>query len=269
MKRISMFTIVMLMLVPSVSKARSRYYGISFRFRIRHSPYAFSHKHPSGLIDGDLQYSPYAFSREYPSGLIPYWFRYSPYAFSNKHPSGLISDYGAYYYLPYGYYPYAYRYKYFGPVDCNPHSYSTSGYKHANLSNRTRNSYEEKLKAQRYRTNIAGEPGGKEIIYNYLKSKNINDFEVDRIFSVDNKTVSVNFVFRDKNLIIKYWNPEQVQALIQQPGYKRNFYEKYEQNWRDFSQKYKQAGGKIYQIEAANGKEILSKLLLCPELSEG
>lgn len=269
MKRISVLTIVMLTLAASISKARSRYYGVPFRFRTRYSPYAFSHKYPSGLIDGELQYSPYAFSREYPSGLIPYWFRYSPYAFNHKHPSGLISDYWAYYYWPYGYYPYAYRYRYLGPADCNPHSYSTSGYKHANSSNRARNSYEEKLRARRYRTNMAREPGGKEIIYNYLKSKNINDFEVDRIFSVNNKTVSVNFVFRDKNLIIKYWNPEQIRSLLQQPGYKRNFYEKYEQNWRDFSQKYKQAGGKIYQIEAATEKEILSKLSLCPELSAG
>jgi len=258
----------MLMLVPSISKARSRYYGISVRFRTRHSPYAFSHKHPSGLIDGDLQYSPYAVGY-YPGGLAPYRLRYSPYAFSNKHPSGLISDYGYYYYLPYGYYPYAYRYKNSGPADCNPHSSGTPGYKHANPSKGTRNSYEEELRAHRNRINIVRQNDGKEIIYNYLKNKNIDDFKVDRIFSVDNKTVSVNFVFRDKNLIIKYWNPEQIQALLQQPGYKRNFYEKYEQNWRDFSQKYKQAGGKIYQIEAANGKEILSKLSLCPELSEG
>ena len=276
MKRISMFTIVMLMLVPSLSHAR--YYGISVCFRTRHSPYAFSHKHPSGLIDGELQYSPYAVGY-YPGGLIPYWLRYSPYAFSHKHPSGLISDYGPYYYLPYGYYPYAYRYKYLGPVDCNPHSYSTSGYKHANLSNGTRNSYEEKLRAQsdrtrrlrdyRNRINMIREKDGKEIIYNHLKSKNIDDFEVDRIFSVDNETVSVNFVFRDKNLIIKYWNPEQIQALLQQPGYKRNFYEKYEQTWKDLYEKYKQAGVKVYHIESASKEEILNKLSLCHELNEG
>jgi len=268
MKRISVFTIVMLMLVPGISKARTRYYGISVRFRTRHSPYAFSHKHPSGLIDGDLQYSPYAVGH-YPGGLAPYWLRYSPYAFSNKHPSGLISDHGYYYYLPYGYYPYVYRYRYPGPVDCNPHSYSTSDYEHANPSNGTRNSHEEKLRAHRNRINMVRQNDGKEIIYNYLKNKNIDEFQVDRIFSVDNKTVSVNFVFRDKNLIIKYWNPEQLQALLQQPGYKRNFYEKYEQTWMDLYEKHKQAGGKVYHIASANREEILNKLSLCSELNEG
>lgn len=243
MKRISIFSITVLMLVPSISNARSRYYGISFRFRTRYSPYAFSHKHPTGLISGELQYSPYA-AGYYRSGLVPYWFRYSPYAFSHKHPSGLISDYGSYYYFPYG--------------------YGNSHYPAVRKSN-----YEERVNPYRNRTNIVRGTDGKEIIYNYLKSKNIDGFEVDRIFKVDNKTVSVNFVLRDKNLIIKYWNPEHIQALIQQPGYRRNYYEKYDQHWKDFSQKYQQAGGKVYQIEAADGKEILSKLSLCPGLSKG
>jgi len=250
MKRISAFTIIVLMLLPSISNARLRYYGVSSRFRTRYSPYAFSHKHPTGLISGELQYSPYAFS-SHSSGLIPYWFRYSPYAFSHKHPSGLISDYGSYFYSPYGYYPYAQSYRYSGLVDCDTHH------------------YEKRINPHRNRTNIDRETDGKEIIYNYLKNKNINGFQVDRIFKVDNKTVSVNFVLRDKNLIIKYWDPEHVKTLIQQPGYRRNYYEKYEQDWKDLAQKHQQAGGKIYQIETANAKEILSRLSLCPELSEG
>lgn len=277
MKRISMFTIAVLMLVPSVSNAR--YYGVSFRFRTRYSPYAFSYKYPVGLISGELQYSPYA-AGYHRSGLVPYWFRYSPYAFSHKHPSGLISNHGSYYYLPYGCYPYAHGYRYSGLVDCDTHhNCNNCSYGKAGCPAETKNNYEKRLNSQKYRTrrltnygnrtNMVRETDGKEIIYNYLKSKNIDDFEVDRIFRANNKIVSVNFVLRDKNLIIKYWNPEQTQVLNQQSGHRRNYYEKYEQNWRNFSQKYKQTGGKVYQITSANGKEILSKLLLCLELNEG
>jgi len=259
MKRISVFTVIVLALVPSIATAH--YYPVSFR--TRYSPYAFSYKYPSGLIDGELRYSPYAVGY-YPGGLIPYWFRYSPYAFSHKYPSGLISNYGSYFYFPYSY-------RYFGLVDFR--------YESSDCPIESKDNYEKRLNSQRYktarltnyenRTNIVGETDGKEIISNYLKSKNINDFEVDRIFSANNKTVSVNFVLRDKNLIIKYWNPEEIQALLQQPGYKRNFYEKYEQAWKDLCEKYKQAGEKVYHISSANKNEILSKLSLCPELSEG
>ena len=262
MKRISVFTLAVLMLVPGTSHARSRYYGISVRFRTRYSPYAFSHKYTSGLISGELQYSPYAVGY-YPAGLIPYWFRYSPYAFSHKHPSGLISDYGSYFYFPYSY-------SYSGLVDCdNNHNLNDYGYGNYNHPAERKSNYEKGLSSQIYRANVDRETDGKEIIYNYLKSKNVDAFEVDRVLKIENKTVSVSFVLRDKNLIIKYWNPEEIQVLLQQPGYRRSYYEKYEQNWKDFSQKYQQAGGKIYQIEAANGEEILSKLSLCPELSAG
>lgn len=267
MKRISVFTLAVLMLVSSISHAR--YFGISVRFRTRYSPYAFSHKYTTGLISGELRYSPYAVGY-YPAGLIPYWFRYSPYAFSHKHPSGLISDYGSYYYFPYDYYPYAHSYRYLDLVDCdNHHNRNDYGYGSDNHPAERKSNYEKRLSSQIYRTNVVRETDGKEIIYNYLKSKNIDAFEVDRVLKIENKTVSVNFVLRDKNLIIKYWNPEEIQALLQQPGYRRAYYEKYEQNWKDFSQKYQQAGGKIYQIETANSEEILGRLSLCPELSEG
>lgn len=262
MKRISVFTLAVLMLVPSISHARSRYYGISACFRTRYSPYAFSHEYTLGLISGELEYSPYAVGY-YPAGLIPYWFRYSPYAFSNKHPSGLISDYGSYYYFPYSY-------RCLGLVDCDNHNNCNDcGYENSNYPTERKSNCEKRLNSQRYGTNVVRETDGKEIIYNYLKSKKIGVFEVDRVLKVDNKTVSVNFLLRDKNLLIKYWNPEEIQALLQQPGYRRAYYEKYAQSWKDFLQKYQQAGGKIYQIEAANGEEILSKLSLCPELSEG
>lgn len=91
MKRISLLTIIVLTLLPTVSRAY--YYGsVSLRYPTRYSPHPFGYKYPSGLILRDLCYSLYAFSYHH-FGLIPDWVRCSPYAFSHKYPSGLVSDY--------------------------------------------------------------------------------------------------------------------------------------------------------------------------------
>ncbi len=298
MKRISLFTIVMLMVMPEVCRAylTIRYVGFeagsygSFRHRTRWSPYAFSHKR-SGLVSGDLHYSPYAFSHKNPSGLVDRDFHYSPYAFSHKNPSGLIHENA-------GYSPYAFSYKHSGLVAetgyracyrtcCAPvmvvhsvHNWPCAvSRKHSESSGRTKNSYEEKLMARRERIkkardsrkqiNMAKENDGKEIIYRYLKSKNINDFEMNGLLKINNKTVNVNFLLRDKNIIITYWDLDEVQSLLQQPGYRRNYYERHERQWKNLCTKYIETGGKVYPITSADAKEILAKLMLCPELNDG
>jgi len=295
MKRISMSTIVLLMLVSSATTARS--YRVPDRFRVRSSPYAFSYKHPSGLISGVLEYSPYAFSHKYPSGLVhyhlryspyalsrenpsglvPYYFRYSPYAFSHKHPSGLVSDYC--YYYPYDYCFRTDNCKNSDLVDCNtnccPHVYS---HNNPDGPNYTKNYYRENTNAQRQKAKRATVYGNKikairkkdgmHIIYSYLKN-NIDDFEMNRLFKVNSKTVSVNFIFKDKNIIIKYWDPEEIRSLLQQSGYKKTYYEQYREQWKDFRQKHEEKGGKIYQIDSADKQEILNKLSLYHELIEG
>ena len=105
MKRISLFAIVMLTIVPGLTKARFYDYS-SVRYRTRWSPYAFSNK-SSGLISGHYSYSPYAFTHK-SNGLIHRDVRYSPYAFSHK-SSGLIRD-------NVGYSPYAFNYKHSGLI---------------------------------------------------------------------------------------------------------------------------------------------------------
>lgn len=290
MKRISLFAIVILTIAPGVTKAYIYDYGYSsFRHRTRWSPYAFSHKR-SGLVSGNLRYSPYAFSHKNPSGLVDRDVRYSPYAFSHKH-SGLIHENA-------GYSPYAFSYKHsglvaeagyracyrtcFAPVMVVHSVHNWPGAvsrKHSESSNQTKNSYEEKLMARRERIkqardsrkqiNMAKENDGKEIIHRYLKSKNINDFETTGLLKINNKTVNVNFLLRDKNIIITYWDLDEVQSLVQQPGYKRNYYERHEQQWKNLCTKYIQTGGKVYLITSADAKEILAKLMLCPELNDG
>ena len=289
MKRISLLAIVILTIAPRVAKAFFYdYHYSSVRYRTRWSPYAFNHKR-SGLVSGYLRYSPYAFSHKH-SGLVDNDVRYSPYAFSHKH-SGLIQGYG-------GYSPYAFSYKHPGLVAdtdywacyrtcCAPvtvvhsvHSWPCAlSYKNSESSDEDNDSYEEKLIAHRERIkrlidsrkqiNMAKGTDGKEIIYKYLKSKNIDDFEMTGLLKINNKTVNVNFLLRDKNIMITYWDLDEVRSLLEQPGYKRNYYEKHEQEWRNLCTKYIQTGGIVYPITSADEDEILAKLTLCSELNDG
>jgi len=155
----------------------------------------------------------------------------------------------------------------------------TVGRKYSESYNQTKNSYEEKLVSRRERIkqardfrkqiNMSKKNDGKEIIHRYLKSKNINDFETTGILKINNKTVNINFLLRDKNIMITYWDLDEVQSLLQQPGYRRNYYEKHEQQWKNLCTKYIQTGGKVYLITSADAKGILAKLMLCPELNDG
>lgn len=259
MKRISLLIMVILTVVPSVTKGYY-YYNYSYlRYRARWSPYAFS------LVPGDVRYSPYAYKYGH-SGLVPYWVRYSPYAFSHKHPSGLISDYSGSVY----YYPGRYDYKDSGRV-----AHNCSDNRH-NITQR-QDSYKERLEARKQRIiglrqprkqiNKTIQTDGMEIISRYLKSNDI-DFMTNRILRIDNKTISVDFILKDNNIIIKYWNPEEILLLNQQQEYKRNYYEKYLKEWKDFCQKYMEAGGKIHQIISAKEQEILAELMHCDELND-
>ena len=276
MKRISLLTIVMLTVASGVTKATIYGYS-SIRHRTRWSPYAFSHKR-SGLVSGYLRYSPYAFNHKNPSGLIHEYARYTPYAFSHKH-SGLVYDsYSRSYSFCYAPYYCIQR----APVVV-VHSINqppcAHSYKYSQSSNEANNSYQEKLIARRERIkqlrdskkqiNMAKGKDGKEIICRYLNSKNIDDFEMTGILRIDGKTVNINFLLRDKNIMITYWDLDEVQSLVQQPGYKRNYFEKHEQEWTNLCKKYTQTGGKVYPITSANKQEILAKLMLCPELNDG
>jgi hypothetical protein len=262
----------MLIVVPRVTTA---YNYSPVRYRTRWSPYAF------GLVSGNIHYSPYAFSYKH-SGLVPDNLRYSPYAFSYNY-SGLVADP---WYYDGDYPPYIIHQNIYCPADavarvpyCGARrfSYAFSGDPPARLD-QTKESYGkkltayratiEKLKQDRITTNTIRQNDGKEIICAYLKSKNI-DFTTNRLLNIDDKTVSVDFLIKDKNIIIKYWNTEETRSLAQKPEYKRNFYERYKESSSTFCEEYKKSGGKVYQIQSANEKEILAALLLCPELSDG
>jgi hypothetical protein len=269
MKRISLLAIAVLVGLPGIAKA---YYYAPMLYRTRYSPYAFSYKHTSGLIPGGLRYSPYA------SGLVPYSVRYSPYAFSRGH-SGLISDCGGY---GFGYGAYTIVCgvcRTPAVVDCEAHQFCQAAshgccgsagdmYSDREAQLRANKERTRRLQESRKEMKALRENDGKEIIYNYLKSKNV-DFSMNKLLKIENKTLSVEFLLKDKNMIIKYWNPDEMQQVGQQPGYRKNICEQYQEAWRDLSQRFAANGGKIYEIESANKEEILSRLDLCSQLNDG
>lgn len=285
MKRISLPVIVILLTVPSLTEARIYDYG-SLRYRTRWSPYAFSHKR-SGLISGYYGYSPYAFSHK-SSGLIPRDVRYSPYAFSHK-SSGLI-------YEDTGYSPYAFNYKHSGLINYDYHrgsyihcrspiviihteeSTCSSSYKPLASDETNNNCYgkqisrRERIQMQmddRKQVKSAKEKDGKDIICGFLKDRNIDDFTMTGILKIEGKVINVNFLLKDKNLMITYWDLDEVESLIQQPGYHRNYLEKHERQWKTACNQYTQAGGKVIPITSTDENEILATLTLCDELNDG
>ena len=284
MKRISMFAMVILTIVPGPTKAHF-YNSTSVRYRTRWSPYAFTHK-TSGLISGHYVYSPYAFSHKN-SGFVHRDVRWSPYAFTHK-TSGLIRDNS-------GYSPYAFNYKHSGLVDttyyrdryCHPpfvivHTVDKAPCARTHSprsSDKTNITYQqwptsrrERIQAQmdsKKQTKTAKQQDSKDIICRYLKSRNINNFKMTGMLRIDGRVINVNFLLKDKNLMITYWDLDEVQSLVQQPGYQRTYFERHERQWKDLCSKYTQAGGTIYPITSADEKEILAKLTLCTELNDG
>lgn len=184
MKRIVMLALVMLVVFAGIGKAR---------VWVRYSPYAFSHK--------------------YPSGLVPNYVRYSPYAFSHQHPSGLIDGYSGY--------PYPY---YFPPYDCPPPIIVRSQVR------RIRKPIEPR------------EKDAKDIIYNHLKSKNLNP-DIGDGFRFRNQTVAAVFLIRSKKWLIKYQNPGLEKSL---QG--NSLWERYKKRCEAREKEYKLQGWRIGNI---------------------
>ena len=53
-------------------------------------------------------------------------------------------------------------------------------------------------------TKTAKENDGKDIIYRYLKSRNIDSFKMTGTLEIEGKVINVSFLLKDKNLMITY-----------------------------------------------------------------
>lgn len=287
MKRISVFTIAILVTLPVVAKAR--YYPFASRHRVRWSPYTH------GLVYGDVQYSPYAYKRG-SSGLVYRRLQYSPYA--NKYgKSRLVYDNVRYTPYAFGYkrsglisYPWgaSYDYHYARPIQydgpcvvvyhSNSKSPRTSADRSSKVHHRAKNYNRakpavhkpktEQLKRQGSHEVEQRELNAKDVIEAFLTLKNI-DYRTNRILSIDKKLISIDFVLTDQNIIIKYWNPEEILALKKRKNSRIFYYDNYLESYKEFCSEYLSNGGQIYQIVTADNKEILKKLFEYNELKAG
>jgi hypothetical protein len=130
----------------------------------------------------------------------------------------------------------------------------------------------ERLKAQmdsKKQIKTAKQQDSRDIICRYLQSRNIDDFKMTGILSIEGRVVNVNFQLKDTKIMITYWDLDEVQSLLQQGGYQKTYLERHERQWKKLCSEYTQAGGKIYPITSADEKEILAKLTLCSDLNGG
>ena len=268
MKRISIFTLVFIVAVSSLTMGHSPYY-----FRHRRVHWSF---HAHGLVPGDLRYNPHAhgYGR---TGLVPYWVRYSPYAHGVKHPSGLVDDYAGFpssiYYCPEN----TNIYRGSCSMDSNRSlTVEDSTQKNADIK-QDRENHLAKIKARREELRqlaqarkkeyLANRSVGKETIVAYLKGRNI-DFRMNRLLSMEGKVLSTDFILGDGKTVISYWDPVEIEALDRQAEHKMLRYQNYVDSWKSFCTEYQRTGGNIFQIVSTDREEILARLTLCDALSE-
>ena len=268
MKRISIFAIVLLLVVTSLTDGQTHYRG-SWYPRVRWS------MHAHGLVPNDLRYSPYAHTYSH-SGLVPYWVRYSPYAHTYQHPSGLVNDYACSMRSVY-YCPDEIIYRGSCGMDSNQSRAAEDSDSKIVDTKQTRENHIAKIKARREefrllaqsrkQERLSNRNDNKETIIAYFKGKNI-DFRMGRLLSIEGKVLSADFILGDGHTVISYWDPVEIQALARQAEHRRLLYQNYVNSWKDFCMTFQQAGGEIFQIVSTDRDEILAQLTRCDELKE-
>jgi hypothetical protein len=237
--------IVLLILAPSITEA---WCGCSYdNCCVHFSPYAFSY-HNNGLVPGGIVYSPYAFSAS-SSGLVFAGVRYNPYAFGYG-KTGLILDYCAYG-LPYVVSSVVCS----SDQPCRPCGSTPAGKQDC-----------QSAPAARTSTYATAQAPAKDMLYvirDYLRDHEYKDVGVDRIMRVDNKLVSVDFTLAGRKLLIKYWDPEQVDLLRTKPDSTQKAFQRYKDNWESFAAGHEQAGGKIVHITGSDQQEVVAALDSC------
>jgi len=246
MKRISILVTVVA-LAPAVGRASG---WSSQRHQIIYSPYAFSYNNP-GLIPGSIKYSPYAFNAN-SAGLVYEGARYTPYAFNYRSP-GLVVDY------------------YWWQMPCCPpcrvveacpapqRSVSASRTRHRAAASRGPSAWTRRLHEIR-------QTDAEHIVRRYLQADGLDDFRVDRRLSIENRTAGAAFIFHDKNLVVRYTNPEIMEALQAEGGSRMKVVERYEEAWATFARDIEARGGTIYCVSASEPDQIVAALAACDAL---
>ncbi len=193
---------------------------------VHYSPYALSYYH-SGLISGDVDYSPYALS---------------------YHNSGLVAGYG----VSSG-----------GYADWGFPVFGTHCGSVAQVAPRAPQPVRHC--AQNVSRPAQPRPGpcrtnGMDIIRQHLRTRGFASVSIDRILRIDDQLVSVDVLVKDRNLLIKYWNPAEVANLNAKEVSKQRAYAQYKQNWEQFAETYQQTGGEVYTVSASEPQTIVAAL---------
>jgi len=260
MKRTSLW-IALLALTPTITQA---WHTDSLRYRVRYSPYARDYHH-SGLIPGGLRYSPYA-QGPGRSGLVYERTRYTPYALSYDDP-GLVVDY------------YVWPISRCAPVCVQVHSprprrvvrvpaASRRVCGRSSPATRQTSTY-AKSGGARGKSSPMSEENGLQVIRQYLDSKNVGNVGINHVLRIDGHLVTANFILRDRNLILTYWNPEEIESLAAKADFKQKAFERYRKNWQRLAEKHESNGGQIYYVEASGRERILAALESCGQLDPG
>lgn len=202
----------------------SEAWGYGYGCGVRYTPYAFTYRN-SGLVPAGVDYTPYAFTYRN-SGLVPGYGNYS----------GSCGSYGYSVAIP----KFGRSFRgggFHGSRSVSRHAQDTSG--------------------------AARPQDGRDIIRGHLLAKGIQSASVNRILMIDNQLVSADFVLKDRNLLIKYWNPEAIQALDDS---RQKTYANYRENWAKIAAQHEQNGGRIYTVQASNAQTIVAALDGCPTL---
>jgi hypothetical protein len=194
-----------------------------------------------------VRYSPYALSYR-SSGLVPCGVEYTPYALSYR-SSGLVCGYGICYYG--GGYAYAY-----------PKIHHGVGHAARFAPPAGRRCAQNTARPPR-------PPDGMATIRQHLHAKGVTTVNIDRILRVGDQLLSVDFLVKDRNLLIKYWNPKGIEQLSTQEAYKQKAYTQYKETWEKLAAQFQQKGGEIYYVNASDPQTIVAALDSCPKLNPG
>jgi hypothetical protein len=239
MKRISLCAVA-LALVPGIAQA---YYGSCYG--VHYSPYALSY-YRSGLVGPDVDYTPYVLSY-YNSGLVPGY--------------GCYGDY-----VDYGYPVFSFRGR-------------PAGHVVSHVSQPVRHHAQGISRPAPLRPGPCQAAGpvwprsgpcrtdSMDVIRQHLRTRGFASVSIDRILRVDDQLVSIDVFVKDRNLLIKYWNPAEVANLSTKDISKQRAYAQYKQNWERFAEQYKQTGGEVYVVTASEPQTIVAALDSCTKLS--
>lgn len=237
---------------------------------VHYSPYALNYE-SSGLVPGYVTYSPHALSYER-SGLIDEYTQYTPYALS-YYGSGLVPGYGV---CP------ALIVDLVIPVGGVPFRHvSHAGTRAPSPVHRAAPAPVRPVHPPAHHgpgprpaprcSSPNGGPrhDGMDVIRQHLRGRGFASVSINRILRVDDQLVSVDVLVKDRNLLLKYWNPEEVERLGTKDAAQQRVYAKYKQDWERFAQGYQQTGGEIYTVSASAPETIVAALESCPKLGPG